>query len=162
MPLRPWSLQSRLLVVVSAALIAFLGLTGFALDQAFRETALTALRDRLQSYVWAYIAGADPTVSRRLVLPEVPPDPRFEQPGSGLYAGITGETLRWESASALARDLPFATELGPGEARFAGPQDSPVGDIYLYSFGVAWELGEGEVWRLTIHIAEHASGLNGQ
>jgi two-component system sensor histidine kinase PhoQ len=159
---RPWSLQSRLLVVVAAALVAFLGLTGFALDQAFRESALTALRDRLQSYVWAYIAGSDPTVSRRLVLPEVPPDPRFEQPGSGLYAGITGETLRWESASALARDLPFGTELQPGEARFAGPQDSPVGDIYLYSFGVAWELGDGEELRLTIHIAEHASGLHGQ
>lgn len=160
--MRPWSLQSRLLVVVAAALIAFLGLTGFALDQAFRESALTALRDRLQSYVWAYIAGSDPTVSRRLVLPEVPPDPRFEQPGSGLYAGITGDTLRWESASALARDLPFATELAPGEARFTGPLASPVGDIYLYSFGVAWELGNGEELRLTIHIAEHASGLNGQ
>jgi two-component system sensor histidine kinase PhoQ len=160
--MRPWSLQSRLLLVVAAALIAFLGLTGFALDQAFRESALTALRDRLQSYVWAYIAGSDPTVSRRLVLPEVPPDPRFEQPGSGLYAGITGETLRWESASALARDLPFEAELEPGEARFTGPIDSPVGDIYLYSFGVAWELADGDELRLTIHIAEHASGLRGQ
>lgn len=160
--MRPWSLQSRLLVVVAAALIAFLGLTGFALDQAFRESALTALRERLQSYVWAYLAGSDPTVSRRLVLPEVPPDPRFEQPGSGLYAGITGQSLRWESASALARDLPFEEELEPGESRFSGPVASAVGDIYLYSFGVAWELSDGEELRLTIHVAEHASGLRGQ
>lgn len=162
MAVRPWSLQSRLLVVVAAALVAFLGLTGFALDQAFRESALAALRDRLQSYVWAYLAGSDPTVSRRLVLPEVPPDPRFEQPGSGLYAGITGSSLRWESASALARDLPFGDELEPGETRFEGPLPSAVGDIYLYSFGVAWELPDEEELRLTVHIAEHASGLRGQ
>lgn len=148
--------------MVAAALIAFLGLTGFALDQAFRESALTALRDRLQSYVWAYIAGSDPTVSRRLVLPEIAPEPRFEQPGSGLYAGITGEELRWESASALARDLPFEGELLPGEIRFEGPIASPVGDIYLLSHGVVWELADQDELRLTIHIAEHASGLRGQ
>jgi two-component system sensor histidine kinase PhoQ len=162
MPLRPWSLQSRLLVVVSAALIAFLGLTGFALDQAFRESALTALRDRLQSYVWAYIAGSDPTVSRRLVLPEVAPEPRFDQPGSGLYAGITGEDLRWESASALARDLPFDSVLEPGQVLFQGPIQSPVGDIYMLSHGVVWELPDQDDLHLTIHIAEHASGLRGQ
>src|SRR5690606_16320303 len=161
MPLRPWSLQSRLLVVVSAALIAFLGLTGFALDQAFRESALTALRDRLQSYVWAYIAGSDPTVSRRLVLPEVAPEPRFDQPGSGLYAGITGEDLRWESASALARDLPFDSVLEPGQVLFQGPIQSPVGDIYMLSHGVVWELPDQDDLHLTIHIAEHASGLRG-
>ncbi len=160
--MRPWSLQSRLLLMVAAALIAFLGLTGFALDQAFRESALTALRDRLQSYVWAYIAGSDPTVSRRLVLPEVAPEPRFDQPGSGLYAGITGEELRWESASALARDLPFAAELAPGEITFQGPLASPVGEIYLLSYGVVWELADQDELRLTIHIAEHASGLRGQ
>jgi two-component system sensor histidine kinase PhoQ len=159
---RPLSLQSRLLAVVATALIAFLGLSGFALDQAFRESALTALRDRMQAYVWAYIAGSDPTVSRRLVLPEIPPDPRFDQPGSGLYAGITGSTLRWESASALARELPFDHELAPGETRFEGPLPTPVGDVYLYSFGVAWELGDDEELRLTFHVAEHASGMQGQ
>ncbi len=156
------SLQARLLVVVSAALMAFLGLSGFALDQAFRESALSALRERLQGYVWAYIAGSDPTVSRRLVLPEVAPEPRFDQPGSGLYAGITGERLRWESASALARGLPFDAQLQPGQSLFEGPLPSPVGDIYQYSYGVVWELGDGDELRLTLHVAEHASALNGQ
>src|SRR5690606_27260349 len=99
---------------------------------------------------------------RRLVLPEVAPEPRFDQPGSGLYAGITGEELRWESASALARDLPFAAELAPGEITFQGPLASPVGEIYLLSYGVVWELADQDELRLTIHIAEHASGLRGQ
>ncbi|MBX3726869.1 MAG: two-component sensor histidine kinase [Xanthomonadales bacterium] len=160
--MRPWSLQSRLLLVLATALVGFLGLTGFALDQAFRESTLTALRERLQSYVWAYIAGSDPTISRRLVLPEVAPEPRFDQPGSGLYAGITGDGLRWESASALARDLPFDDELPPGEIRFDGPLDSPVGDIFRFSQGVVWELPDDEELRLTIHVAEHASGLREQ
>jgi len=160
--MRPWSLQSRMLTVLSAALIGFLGLTGFALEQAFRESALEALRERLQGYVWAYIAGSDPTVSRRLVLPEVAPEPRFDQPGSGLYAGITGDRLRWESASALARGLPFDRELAPGRTEFSGPLASPVGDIYLFSHGVVWELGEDDELGLTLHVAEHASVLDGQ
>lgn len=160
--MRPWSLQSRLLLVLSAALIGFLGLTGLALEQAFRESALEALRERLQGYVWAYIAGSDPTVSRRLVLPEVAPEPRFDQPGSGLYAGITGDRLRWESASALARGLPFDQELPPGQTEFSGPLPSPVGEIYLFSHGVVWELGEDDELGLTLHVAEHASVLDGQ
>ena len=151
-----------MLTVLSAALIGFLGLTGFALEQAFRESALEALRERLQGYVWAYIAGSDPTVSRRLVLPEVAPEPRFDQPGSGLYAGITGDRLRWESASALARGLPFDRELAPGRTEFSGPLTSPVGDIYLFSHGVVWELGEDDELGLTLHVAEHASVLDGQ
>jgi two-component system sensor histidine kinase PhoQ len=92
----------------------------------------------------------------------VAPEPRFDQPGSGLYAGITGDGLRWESASALARELPFDDELEAGRIRFDGPLASPVGDVFRFSQGVVWELPNGEELRLTIHIAEHASGLREQ
>src|SRR3546814_20710666 len=53
------SLQGRQLLAASLGLIAFLGLTGYALDRAFTETAESALRDRLKSYTYAYFGGMD-------------------------------------------------------------------------------------------------------
>jgi hypothetical protein len=42
------SLNTRLLLASSLVLAAFLGITGLVLDRAFRASADTALRDRLQ------------------------------------------------------------------------------------------------------------------
>src|SRR6476659_3932682 len=62
---RPLSLQTRSLLAAGIALAAFLGLTGFALDQAIYETLHSALRDRLQSYVYGYLGASDVARSRR-------------------------------------------------------------------------------------------------
>ena len=43
------SLNERLLLAASIALAAFLGLTGFTLDQAYRASSEMALRERLQA-----------------------------------------------------------------------------------------------------------------
>ncbi|MFN9792637.1 MAG: ATP-binding protein [Pseudomonadota bacterium] len=160
---RPVSLQTRSLAAASLALAAFLGLSGFALDQAFYETSLQQLRDRLQGYVWSYLSGSDVTVSGRLVLPEFPPDQRFDRPQSGLYAGVTGDGIVWESPSALGRELPFDLRLQPGEVRFTGPLETNIGGVYVFSQGVDYAYGDGtKSVRLTFHIAEHESALERQ
>ena len=71
------SLVARQLLAAGLGLVAFLGLTGFALDRAFTETATSVLQDRLKNYVNAYYAGAE--ISRKLEFqaPFVPPDERF-------------------------------------------------------------------------------------
>jgi two-component system sensor histidine kinase PhoQ len=144
--------------------MAFLGLTGLALDRAFRDSQLSALQDRLQGYLYAFLANTEVTRTGSLLLPEPMPEPRLERPGSGLYAGISGPVHRWESPSAMGRDLPFATELPPGERRFSGPLPTLVGGVYLLSEGVAFEAGgpDGEDIFITLHIAEHERGLNRQ
>src|SRR6516225_6699555 len=114
---RPLSLQARSLLAAGIALAAFLGLTGFALDAAIYETLRTALRDRLQSYAYTYIANSDVARSKRWLPPELGPGP-FDRPGTGLYAGVIGpvdvdgaKSDHWRSPSALGKDLPFDTML---------------------------------------------------
>ncbi len=160
---RPISLQTRLLWAASLALAAFLGVTGYSLEQAFRRSALQAMRDRLESYVFSYLSGTDVGKNGELILPEFPPDPRFNRPQSGLYAGIVGEKSEWRSASALGRELPFDQKLEPGRTYWSNaPAPTNVGGVYRYSRGVAWEVPNGEVVPLTFHVAENDASFNRQ
>ena len=169
MATRPLSLQGRSLLAAGIALAAFLGFTGFALDEAIYQTLLSALHDRLQSYAYSYIANSDVARSKRWLPPEVGPGP-FDRPGTGLYAGIVGpvdvdgaKADHWRSTSALGKDLPFDATLKKGEERFSGPLQTAAGKIYLYSIGVDWEVpNRGGTLELTIHIAEDAGLLDAQ
>ena len=155
-PRRPLSLQARSTVAAGLALAAFLGVTGFALDQAYYDATVAAMRDRLQNYVYAYLAGSDVLRGTKLLPPETLPDPEFNRPGSGLYAVVVGDSdsLRWESPSALGRELAFDTRLSPGETRFEGPIDNSVGRVFVLSQGVSWEVDERRPVNLTVHVAQ--------
>jgi two-component system, OmpR family, sensor histidine kinase PhoQ len=169
MAARPLSLQARSLLAAGFALTAFLGLTGVALDAAVYDVLRSALRDRLQSYAYTYIANSDVARSRRWLPPEIGPGP-FDRPNSGLYAGVVGpmdidgaKADRWRSPSALGKELPLTASLARGEEQFTGPLGTPSGKIYLYSIGVDWEVpNRGGSVDLTIHIAEDATHLDAQ
>lgn len=165
---RPASVQARQLLAASVGLIAFLGLTGYALDQAFTETAEASLRDRLRSYAYAYFGGIEFSRGGRLIEPEVPPDPRFNTPGSGLYAAAQGQALLWESTSALGHLLPLGEPMAPADERFVGPvavEDPQEGEslAYHYAIGLVWEMGANspEI-PFTFHVFESASALEYQ
>jgi two-component system, OmpR family, sensor histidine kinase PhoQ len=159
---RALSLQTRLLWAASLALAAFLGVTGYALEQAFKRSALAAMRERLNSYVLSYIAGSDVSVRGALILPDQAPNPDFERPQSGLYAAVSGPEIDWRSPSALGRQIPFDLDLDPGRTQFDGPIETNVGGVYRFARGVAWELGDGKEVRMTFYIAEHESSLRRQ
>ena len=165
---RPLSLQTRSLAAAGIALAAFLGLAFFALDQAFFDAALSSQRERLQGYLHAYLAGADTNRAGNLIPPEVGPDPRFDRPGSGLYAIIVGDNVRnakdrqWRSPSALGLDLPFTTELEKGVSEFSGPLRSAQGNLFVLSQGIAWSVANRPELKLTVNIAEDAATLQTQ
>ncbi|MEO7431643.1 MAG: ATP-binding protein [Dokdonella sp.] len=166
---RPLSLQARSLAAASLVLAAFLGLAFFALDRAFFQAAESALNDRLQGYLYAYLAGSDQSRSGLLIPPEVGPDRRFDEPSaSGLYAGIVGDKIAgvsgkiWRSPSATGRELPFSDELPRGPPQFAGPVQTPTGELFILSEGVDWNSGtKGEI-HLTYYVAEDGRALRGQ
>ena len=168
---RALSLHARQLLAASLGLIAFLGLTGVALDQAFRETAISNLHERLQNHAYAYLGEFEFTRNNELIEPPQgqAPDSRFLQPGSGLYAVARGRSFRWNSPSVLGRALPEPEQLKPGEQRF---EDTPLNfvdgkgathAVYRLSYGLAWEQGEtgqeSTVTRFTIAIYEDAQQL---
>ena len=165
---RPLSLQARSLAAAGFALAAFLGLAFFALDQAFFDAALSSQRDRLQGYMHAYLAGADTNRAGNLIPPEVGPDPRFDRPGSGLYASIVGDHVRnakdrqWRSPSALGLELPFDTELAQGATVFSGPVQTAQGDLFILSQGITWSVPNRPELKLTLHIAEDSTALQNQ
>lgn len=155
-PTRPLSLLARSAWASLLALVAFLGVTGFALDRAYYEGTRTAERDRLQSYLYAYLAGFDMRRDGTLIPPDAPPQPDFDRPGSGLYAVISDRKgTRWSSRSARGRELPAAGELQPGQTDFRGPlYGSSVGHVFVLSEGIAWDVPDGTPRHLTLHIAE--------
>ena len=163
---RRLSLQARQLLAAGLALVAFLGLTGYALDRAFAEAALNSQRERLENFAKAYLNGAEVLRSGAIVMPQVPPDPRFDRPGSGLYAGVVGEGLRWESASALGRILPPPESGTPGAGRFDGPLQATESSgnplaVYRYSLTTIWETGRGDL-ELTLALYEDAGYVAAQ
>lgn len=163
---RPLSLRARQLLAATLALIAFLGFTGVALDQAFRETAYSSLEQRLQNYIKDYYNGMEFLRNGVLDMPARPPDPRLSRPGSGLYAGLVAPRLRWESASSLGRELPPPVMLRPGQMRFEGPlpfkdADGHMGEVYRLSHTTIWETPTGDV-PLTFAMYEEAEYLTQQ
>jgi two-component system sensor histidine kinase PhoQ len=166
---RPLSLQARSLAAAGVVLAAFLALAFFALDRAFYDAAQSALRDRLQGYMYAYLAGSDTTRAGALIPPEVGPDPRFDQPSaSGLYAGIVGAKIlgtkdeQWRSPSASGRDLPFGIEMPRGPAQFRGPVDTSLGALFVLAQGVDWNSSNKTVLHLTFYVAEDSTALRAQ
>ncbi len=161
---RPLSLGSRSTLATGLVLVAFLGLAGLSLDHAYFESARAALRDRLQGYVYAYLAATDVGRGGRVLPPDSPPPHSdFLRPGSGLYAVIDGDNgYRWESPSAVGRLLGLHGRLAPGQSLFSGPVPSSVGDVYIYSLGVAYARPHGKPVDLTFTVAQTQTQFRAQ
>src|SRR3546814_17127634 len=79
-----------------------------------------------------------------IYVPEVPPDPRFDQPGSGLYAVIVlpeGQQS-WRSMSTRGPQLPEEEMLAPNQEEFRGPlpivkTSGEPGEVFRYGIGAA-------------------------
>lgn len=157
------SLHARLLIAATLVLTAFLGLTGLALDRAFQASAQTAVRDRLQGYVYVLLAAADIGPDGVLELPVTLPDARFSTPASGLYAEVTANRgpMRWRSRSAIGLAAPLPTQLPPGQWRFLRIRSAAGEPLFALGFGVSWEGGHG-ARDYTFAVAENLAGFRAQ
>lgn len=158
------SLNTRLLLASSVVLAAFLGITGLVLDRAFRASADTALRDRLQGYVYALLAASDLDARGKLHLPAELPDPRFSLIGSGLYAEVVDGSGRpaWRSKSLLGLTIPFASIPVVGEREFvqlAVDRDLPLLSL---AFTVSWQANGTSDRRYTYRVAENLLSFNAE
>lgn len=143
-----YSLQTRLLLAVTLLLTVFLGLTGFVLDRAFRNSLETGVAGQLQTQLYVLLAAVDENAGQFYVSENLR-EPRFSQLNSGLYGLISspgqGELLRTQSA--LEFVLPdnvlsdsSAADLNRGETRFGriSSVDGPF-DFFEISYAVTWE-----------------------
>jgi two-component system sensor histidine kinase PhoQ len=154
------SLHGRLLMAATLVLAGFLGAAGAALHNAFRNSAETALRERLLGYVYALIAAANEDSEGRMLLPKALPDQRFSNPDSGLYALVTSEggNFRWRSPSLTGRAGDFLRPQPPGmrEWRYWHSDDR---ELMVLNFGIAWEDYQGHETRYTLAVAADTAPL---
>lgn len=167
---RPRSLQARQVMAASIGLVAFLALAGVALDRAFLETAENNLYQRMRSFALAY-ADSDFARDGTFIPPYTPPDPRFERPGSGLYAEVVLADQHWDSASSVGPLLPDGQMLAVGEEVFDGPLaivelNGEEGQAYRYGRGLIWvgsdEDGQEDEVPYTVYILEDTTALSRQ
>lgn len=157
------SLAARLLAAAGVVLIAFVALTGLALERAVRERALQAERDRLQGLAYAMLGNAEIAADGDFRLPaRALPDGDLGRPGSGLYALVTdgdGEVV-WHSPSMID---PIATPAPPavGEWRFTGPEEGDS-DLLQLAFGIRWVTDRGDDYRYSLTVAESAGPFETQ
>ncbi len=166
---QPSSLQARQLLAASLGLVAFLALAGVALDRAFLDTAESNLYQRLRSYALAY-ADSDFARDGTFIPPYMPPDPRFERPGSGLYAEVVlPDGQQWSSSSSIGPLLPHGAVLEARSEVFEGPLDitelsGDQGKAYRYGRGLIYASGDDPNAEVpyTIYILEDTAALSRQ
>ncbi len=158
------SLHLRVLLAASVILAAFLGITGLVLDKAFRDSAETAVRDRLQGYVYMLLAAAERDTKGVLRVTGSLREPRFNLPGSGLYAEIRQPHVPpdWRSPSALGIRIPPTRTGTIGAAAFTRLTTSDGVSLYILSFDVIWEEGDKRSQRYTFRVAESLDGFYAQ
>lgn len=154
------SLHGRLLVAATLVLAAFLGATAWALDEAFQERTERAGRDRLLGHLYALLGAADDDEAGRIELPAELPDPRFSNPGSGLYALVESSdgAFRWRSPSLTGQTGGFLQPQPPGQRRFTRERWAET-QIQVLNFGVAWEDDLGQEQHLTFAVGSDLAPL---
>jgi|GEM_PF-5757693 len=134
------SLHLRILLAASVVLVAFFGLTGVILDNAYRHSAEEALHERLQGYAYALVAVMEPNARGAVQLNNALPIPRFFTPGSGLYGRVMrndGHTA-WRSPSMEGLNIPFPRGVARGERRSALVEVSGT-LLSTFNIGVSWD-----------------------
>ncbi len=150
------SLNARLLLAASIVLAAFVSLTGYALDRAFSDSGIVAVKERLQTEIFSLLAAADSDDIRTLIMPDAHPDLRFSTPASGLYAEIVSDQgeLIWRSGSMLGLKIPFDPIEEKGEPRFVEVIANDGTQLYTLGLSVMWEVAPFIVRGYTFYVAE--------
>ena len=137
------SLRVRVGLAAALVLAIFLVLTALALEKAFQNSAESAMRQRLFAQLYLVMAATELDADGRPALPEQLGEPRFNLPGSGLYARISdasGQPL-WQSPSSIGLSLALAPG-APGQEAFRR-QRLGGRTYFVASLGVEWETGDG-------------------
>ncbi len=154
------SLSFRLLISAGFVLTAFFALVAFVLEQGFRESAEQALKEKLQVHIYSLLSVAELTENLELSMPDALREPRFSNPGSGLYAAINqaGNIFVWRSLSAVGLDLPSTMDLKPGESVFLKDENG----YFVLHYAVIWENEAGFEQYYIFTVAEDESFVRNQ
>ena len=130
-------MQTRLVVTTTLVLAVFLAFAGLVLDRSFAASTLSGAEQQMRLVVYS-LMGAAETQDGRIVIEELP-EPRLQQPESGLYAAISelrGDT-HWRSPSALTTAVAFP-EVDAPLGEFLFNRDNAA-RRFILTYAVIWE-----------------------
>ena len=134
-------IQTRLLVTTILVLGTSLSLAGVVLDRSFQASVIAGAQEQLRLIVYSMMGALDEAGDGVRFSPELP-EPRLNQPESGLYAVVdTGDGERWRSPSVVTTGVDFPLgdiPLNAGEFRFEPVRQGAV-DRFFLSYAVIWE-----------------------
>lgn len=158
------SLRARLLAATAVLLLAFIGLTGVALQTAVRERAEQAEHDQLQGLSYALLGSAEITDDGQFNLaPRVLPESDLSRPDSGLYAMVLDENQQmiWHSPSLLGGiDMPNLPAVGQWQERRVTRDNGHT--LLTLSFGFRWVTNDGKDYRYTLVVGESTATFTKQ
>jgi len=134
-------IQTRLLFTTVLVLGTSLSLAGVVLDRSFQASVIAGAEDQLRLVIYSLMGALDEAGDEVRFSAELP-EPRLNQPESGLYAMLEsrdGET--WRSPSVVTTGVEFPADelpLSAGEFRFEPAQQGSVLRYFL-SYAVIWE-----------------------
>jgi len=155
------SLNQRIILSATFVLIVFVTLTAAALNRAFINSTESALKDKLNSQLYALMAVAE-LDEQGISMPSNELDTLLGLPSSGVYAFISDYTgnIIWQSTSALGAKPPQPIVLGSGQYSFNKTDIENI-EYYSLAYGVNWTL-EKESVALTFNISTDLQSFNQQ
>lgn len=151
------SLNSRVLVAAGLVLAAFLGAAGWILDQAFRDTALTSVRERLTGRVYMVLGTVNLEAPAQRAATSALPDPALSTPESGHYAQFLDASNRrlWASRSMLGIEFEGPSDRTVGKFVFSDAHSSTGEALFVLSYTVLWEGAGSDSTVYTVQVAEN-------
>ena len=152
------SLGARVALGASLVLLVFVALTAVTLDQAFRDSALSATQQRLLGQTYLLMAAAEVEAQGRLTMPATLPEARFSLPSSGLYGMVIDANggVLWRSPSAVGVRTVPGRVLPVGQHSFEQRQATDDQEYLVISYGVQWTTAQRR-HPLTFIVAEESS-----
>jgi hypothetical protein len=142
---KSFSIRSRILLTVSLVLVLGLSAIGWSLDRMYASSLQAGIQERLTATLNLLVSSVEENQSELRM--DVPQDPRLQQPGSNLTAGMRSQMHTWLSASTL-QVQPGQWPHGPvGEQVFRRIDDffADSNPQYVMSWELGWETDDGAV-----------------
>jgi len=135
-------IQTRLLITTTLVLGTSLSLAGVVLDRSFQASIVAGAEEQLRLVVYSLMGSVDEQGDELRFNLDYP-EPRLNQPESGLYAVVDSSDggQRWRSPSVITTGVEFPADevpLSAGEFRFESARQGGV-DRFFLSYAVIWE-----------------------
>ena len=154
------SVSRQLVFAVAVPLVLSFALTIFVLDRIFRDSALQALRERLDQEVIALVTAAELTDSGRMDLRLLDPESRLSRPRSGQYAAVRSARGRvlWSSPSMEGVAVDYGAPAAIGKTAFFQVRLADGTELGILNRGLEWDYAPGNSANLVFSVAEDLAG----